>query len=189
MSVVGRMCSSWSSSVSPLTSLHRRDRILEPPFVPGGGGALLRLHGVGVDVVAGEAVFGRDQVGRDALRHEIGGNRERRIDRPGAARRRRSRRGSSTSTPPPIVRSCWPAITCAAAKLTASRPEAQKRLICTPGTLSPKPAASAPMRAMSPPLRRPDRRSPCTTSSTLPGSSSLRSLIAFSAGRGKMQRR
>ena len=55
------------------------------------------------------------------------------------------------STPPPIVMSCWPDITCAAAKLTLSRPEAQKRLICTPGTLSPKPAASAPMRAMSPP--------------------------------------
>ena len=38
------------------------------------------------------------------------------------------------STPPPIVMSCWPLITCAAAKLTESRPEAQKRLICTPGT-------------------------------------------------------
>ena len=41
------------------------------------------------------------------------------------------------STPPPIAMSCWPAITCAAAKFTASRPEAQKRLICTPGTSSP----------------------------------------------------
>ena len=41
------------------------------------------------------------------------------------------------STPPPIVMSCWPLITCAAAKLTELRPEAQKRLICTPGTESP----------------------------------------------------
>ena len=44
------------------------------------------------------------------------------------------------STPPPIAMSCWPDITCAAAKFTASRPEAQKRLICTPGTPLPKPA-------------------------------------------------
>ncbi len=41
------------------------------------------------------------------------------------------------STPPPTAMSCWPDMTCAAAKLTASSPEAQKRLICTPGTLSP----------------------------------------------------
>ena len=33
-------------------------------------------------------------------------------------RTRRCRRGSSNSTPPPIVSSCWPLITCAAAKLT-----------------------------------------------------------------------
>ena len=38
------------------------------------------------------------------------------------------------SAPPPITRSCWPLMTWAAAKFTASRPEAQKRLICTPGT-------------------------------------------------------
>ena len=41
------------------------------------------------------------------------------------------------STPPPTVMSCCPAMTCAAAKFTASRPEAQKRLICTPGTCVP----------------------------------------------------
>ena len=55
------------------------------------------------------------------------------------------------STPPPMVMSCWPDITSAAAKFTASRPEAQKRLIWMPGTLSPKPATSAAARAMSPP--------------------------------------
>ncbi len=31
------------------------------------------------------------------------------------------------SAPPPIVISCWPDMICAAAKFTASRPEAQKR--------------------------------------------------------------
>ena len=41
------------------------------------------------------------------------------------------------STPPPIVISCWPDMISAAAKFTASRPEAQKRLICTPGTPLP----------------------------------------------------
>ncbi len=41
------------------------------------------------------------------------------------------------STPPPMVMSCWPDITCAEAKLMASRPEAQKRLICTPATVLP----------------------------------------------------
>ena len=43
------------------------------------------------------------------------------------------------STPPPIVISCWPDMISAAAKFTASRPEAQKRLICTPGTLVAEP--------------------------------------------------
>ena len=65
---------------------HRHDRILEPPLRPRLGGAALRLDRVGVDVVAREAVFGGDEVGRYALRHEIGGDRDRRIDRPGAAR-------------------------------------------------------------------------------------------------------
>ena len=41
------------------------------------------------------------------------------------------------STPPPIVMSCWPDMISAAAKLTASRPEAQNRLIWTPGTPLP----------------------------------------------------
>ena len=65
--------------------LDRHHRILEAALVPGLAGALLALHRIGVDVVAREAVFGRDQVGGDALRHEIGRDRDRRIDRPGAA--------------------------------------------------------------------------------------------------------
>ena len=40
------------------------------------------------------------------------------------------------STPPPIAAWLWPDMTCAAAMLVASRPEAQKRLICTPETVS-----------------------------------------------------
>ena len=40
------------------------------------------------------------------------------------------------STPPPTTMSDWPDMTCAAAVFTASRPEAQKRLSCLPGTLS-----------------------------------------------------
>ena len=65
---------------------HRRDRVLEPAVFPGRRGALLRLDRVSVDVVAREAVFRRDEVGRDALRHEIGGDRQRRISRPCASR-------------------------------------------------------------------------------------------------------
>ncbi len=41
------------------------------------------------------------------------------------------------STPPATTRSSAPAITCEAAKFTASSPEAQKRLIWTPGNFSP----------------------------------------------------
>jgi hypothetical protein len=65
--------------------LHRHHRLVEAAFVPGLCGALLALHGVGVDVVAREPVFGGDQIGRDALRHEIGRHRHRGIHRPGAA--------------------------------------------------------------------------------------------------------
>src|SRR3984957_19492721 len=49
-----------------------RDRVLEPAFLPGRRGALLRLSRVSVDVVAREPVFCCNKVGRDALRHEIG---------------------------------------------------------------------------------------------------------------------
>ncbi len=41
------------------------------------------------------------------------------------------------STPPPIAMSFWPLMTCAAARFTASSPEAQKRLIWMPGTSLP----------------------------------------------------
>ena len=86
MSVGGRMCSSRSSSVRPLTSLTGTIGLLEAALVPGLGGALLAFDRIGIDVVAREAVLGGDEVGRDALRHEIGRDRDGRIHRPGAAR-------------------------------------------------------------------------------------------------------
>ena len=87
--------SSWSAAcarpcariVMPLTSFTGDDRVLEVARVPRRLGALLALDRIGVDVVAREAVFGRDQVGRDALRQEVGRDRDRRVHRPRAARR------------------------------------------------------------------------------------------------------
>ena len=66
--------------------LHRRDRFREPALVPRLGGAPLALDRISIDIIAREAVFRRDEIGRDALRHEIGFDRDRRIDGPGAAR-------------------------------------------------------------------------------------------------------
>ena len=63
----------------------------------------------------------------------------------------------------------------AAAKFTASRPEAQKRLICTPGTDSPRPAFSAAKRAMSLPASPTGSTTPRMTSST----TSSAEIVAF----------
>src|SRR5262249_42226524 len=57
----------------------------ETAFVPRSRRALLALHGIGVDVIAGETVFSRDEVGRNPLRHEIGFERDGGIHGPGAA--------------------------------------------------------------------------------------------------------
>ena len=67
--------------------LHRHDGPCKAPFLPCPGGALLRLDGVFVDIVAGETVFGGDEVGRDALGQEIARYGDAGIDGPGAARR------------------------------------------------------------------------------------------------------
>ena len=75
----GRMNSSWSRMVRPLRSLHRDDRAGEVAVGPRLGGARLRLRGVRVDVGAAPALERRDQVGADALRHEVGGERGRRV--------------------------------------------------------------------------------------------------------------
>ena len=69
----------------PVYVLYLHDRTVEAAFTPRRRGALLTLDRIGVDVVAREAVFGRDQIGGNALRHEIVRDRNRRIDRPSAA--------------------------------------------------------------------------------------------------------
>ena len=67
--------------------LHRHDRVVEAAILPRRRGALLAFHRIGVDVVAREPVFGGDEIRGNALRQEIMRNRDRRIDRPGAAGR------------------------------------------------------------------------------------------------------
>ena len=52
------------------------------------------------------------------------------------------------STPPPTTSCCVPDMTPMAAKLTACRPEPQKRLSVTPVTSTGQPAASTALRAM-----------------------------------------
>jgi hypothetical protein len=69
----------------PIDVLHRHDGAPEAALLPGLGCAFLALDRISVAVRAREAVFGRDQVGGDALRHEIGFDRNRRVDRPRAA--------------------------------------------------------------------------------------------------------
>lgn len=74
------------------------------------------------------------------------------------------------STPPARTRSSQPERTLAAARLTASRPEAQKRFSCTPATVSGNPAAIAAIRAMSEPWSPTGPTTPSTMSSTAAGS-------------------
>ena len=71
----------------PLMSVTGTTDLREAPLAPCRRGALLALDRIGVDVVARKSVFRGDEVGGDALRHEIGGDRHLRVDRPGAARR------------------------------------------------------------------------------------------------------
>src|SRR5690606_14612432 len=60
----------------------RRASVLrEPLFFPGLCGTFLRFYRKRVGIVAGEAVFGGDDVGRDALRHEVGLHGEARVNR------------------------------------------------------------------------------------------------------------
>ncbi len=75
------------------------------------------------------------------------------------------------STPPAKTRSSKPEATFCAAMFTASRPEAQKRLICTPATVSGRPALIAAVLAMSAPWSPTGVTQPRTTSSTPLGSS------------------
>ena len=85
MLVDGRMCSSVGKDGDAVDVPDRNDRLLEAAVFPALGCALLALHRIGIDIIAREAVFGGDQIGRYALRHEIGRNRDRRVHRPCAA--------------------------------------------------------------------------------------------------------
>ncbi len=78
------------------------------------------------------------------------------------------------STPPTSTRSSKPERTFMAPRLTASRPEAQKRLICTPATCSSQSATSAAVLAMSAPWSPTGVTQPRTMSSTCAVSSWLR---------------
>src|SRR4029079_13309114 len=66
--------------------LHRNHRAAEISLLPGDGRAFLAFDRVFVALRARAALRGRDQVGGYALRHEIGFERDREIDRPGPAR-------------------------------------------------------------------------------------------------------
>ena len=70
------------------------------------------------------------------------------------------------STPPATTMSSMPDMILAAARLTASRPEAQKRDRVTPATVSDQPASSTAVRAMSAPCSPTGVTQPSTTSST-----------------------
>ncbi len=75
------------------------------------------------------------------------------------------------STPPASTRSSQPERTFCAARLTASRPEAQNRLSWKPATVSGSPAATAAVLAMSPPWSPSGDTTPSTRSSMSAGSS------------------
>ena len=78
------------------------------------------------------------------------------------------------STPPATTRSSQPERTFCAAMFTASRPEAQKRLSCTPAQRQSQPAFSAATLAITEPCSPIGETTPITTSSTWPVSKSLR---------------
>src|SRR3712207_6711759 len=83
------------------------------------------------------------------------------------------------STPPANTRSSQPDATFWAAMLTASSPEAQKRLSCTPATVFGRPALIAAVLAMSAPWSPTGETQPSTTSSTRFGSRfSLRASVS-----------
>ena len=83
--VPGRTSSSVVEDDGAVAVGHRDDGALEVAVRPGLGRAGVGLGGVGVDVLAGPALEGGDEVGADALRHELGGRRRLGVHRPGAA--------------------------------------------------------------------------------------------------------
>ena len=84
------------------------------------------------------------------------------------------------STPPATTKSSQPLATFCAAMFTASRPEAQKRLICTPDTRKSQPALSKAVLGKTEPCSPTGDTQPITTSSTSAGSKSWRACSWFS---------
>ena len=74
------------------------------------------------------------------------------------------------STPPATTMSSQPLATFCAARFTASRPDAQKRLICMPATLKSQPAFSAAVFAITEPCSPTGETTPITMSSSSAGS-------------------
>ena len=64
---------------------HGHDRLAETAFFPGLRCAALAFYSEGVDVIAGEAVFRRDEVRANALRCEVGFQSDAWVCRPCAA--------------------------------------------------------------------------------------------------------
>ncbi len=169
------MNSSWSSTVTPLTSLTGTTERAKRPSAHA-------LAARALDSTAKVSTSSREKPSRVAIRSApmpwgtnavakavAGSEAQAPPSLPMATR-------LIDSTPPAKIRSSKPPRTREAAWLTASRPEAQKRFSCTPATVSGRPAASAAVLAMSPPWSPIGETTPSTTSSTrLTSSEGLRS--------------
>ena len=83
------------------------------------------------------------------------------------------------STPPATMTFAPSTITRLAPMAMASRPDAQKRLTVSPGTVTGQPARSAAVRPMLLPVAPSGKPQPITTSSTSPGSTAARSIACF----------
>ena len=116
--------------------LDRHHRTIEAALVPGRRRALLALDRIGVDIVSRKSVFGRNEIGGNSLRQEIVRNRDRGIDRPGAARRADADPAHRFDTAADRhVLLAGHDLRCG--KIHRVEAGAQKRLICTPATLLP----------------------------------------------------
>ena len=173
------------SAPSSVVTVDRHDLAVEAALVGGARRALVRLDRERVVLLAGDAPLLGDQLGRDALRHEVRVARRSSAGRTGSrtCRRRPTRpsaRGSCSRRRPrsrrrtrrrsrPARRSARPAAT----NRTGGRRSCRR-------VDSGKPAASAALRPMLMPCSPTCMTQPMITSSTSAGSRSLRSTSARS---------
>ena len=80
------MCSSFARMVRPLMSFTGMMDLSKRPSSQARAARFCELDRISIDIVAREAVFGGDQIRRNALRQEIIGDGDAGIDRPRAAR-------------------------------------------------------------------------------------------------------